>query len=238
MPFSSSLVEVGAMSEQQKRIRAAYDLTAEQHQEGIDPLESVPEKIRCLPGYDEIVNNRDLGSSAADIKEYLKPETGMRFLDAGCCANIANYRFDTWPGTYYGVDISGALIEAMMAFVRENGIEIGGLYNTDLANMPFDDDFFDVAAAIGVLEYYTMEYSERALQELHRVLRASAKLVVDLPNLDHPHVETVFRLEEHLGRPNTPKERKPFENFLKTIFDIDRVDDSRVMLKYFVRAAK
>ena len=223
------------MNSQQNRIRKAYDLTVEQYDKGIDSLQSVPEDIKRLPGYGDIIHNQSVSSNAVDIKEYLKLGPGMRFLDAGCCANLANYRLDKWPCTYYGVDISPALIKAMKAFVRKNGISIGGLYNTDLANMPFDNDFFHIASAIGILEYCTLEYTERALQELRRVLKSDAKIVLDIPNLAHPYIETMFRLEEYLGRPNIPKGRAAFETLLKPAFAVDHVDDSWVMLKYSVR---
>lgn len=226
------------MSSQLERIRRAYDLTAEQYAKGIDAYGAVPEHIKNMRGYREIIHSPLMGSGASDIKEYLKPERGMRFLDAGCCANLANYRLDRWPCTYYGVDISPALIEAMEAFVRKNGISIGGLYNRDIANMPFDDNFFHVAAAIGVLEYYTHEYSRRALRELYRVLKPGAKIVFDIPNLAHPYVETMFRLEEYFDRPNAPKDRKMFEDLLQPLFKIERVDDSQVMIKYLVRKEK
>jgi len=226
------------MSSQLERIQRAYDLTAEQYAKGIDAYAAVPEHIRNMPGYREIINSPLMGSGASDTKEYLKPERGMYFLDAGCCANLVNYRLDRWPCTYYGVDVSPAMIKAMSAFVRENGLSIGGLYNTDLANIPFDDDFFHVAAAIGVLEYCTLEYSWRALRQLHRVLRPDSRMVLDIPNPAHPYIETMFRLEEYFDRPNVPKDRGAFEDLLQPLFKIDRVDDSRVMLKYFLRKEK
>jgi SAM-dependent methyltransferase len=235
---SSPLIRSVEMNGQEMKIRKAYDLTIEQHEKGIDPLKSVPEDIKSLPGYAEIIKDPSLGSGAVDIREYLKLETGMRFLDAGCCANLANYRLDKWPCAYYGVDISAAMVRAMKTFTRKNGISIGGLYNTGLGNMPFRDNFFHVAAMIGVLEYYSLEYMERVLIELRRVLRRDAKMVLDMPNPDHPHVETMFRLEEYLQRPHIPKQREELENLLEPMFRIEHVDDSRVMLKYFVRGWK
>jgi SAM-dependent methyltransferase len=165
----------------------------------------------------------------------LAPKEGMYYLDAGCCANLANYRLDGWPSVYHGVDISPALIGAMKSFVEKKRILIGGLYNTDIANMPFHNEYFDIASAIGVLEYCTLEYTEQGLDELARVLKPGAKIVLDIPNLEHPHVGTMFSLEEYYGRPNIPKERGVFESLLQRAFTPDRVDDSLVMLKYFVR---
>jgi SAM-dependent methyltransferase len=123
----------------------------------------------------------------------------------------------------------------MKAFVERKGISVGGLYNSGIANMPFEADFFHIAAVIGVLEYWTLEYTGRALIELRRVLRPDAKMILDIPNPDHPYVETMFRLEEHFRRPHIRKSKKDFESLLEPMFTIEHVDDSRVMLKYFVR---
>ena len=221
--------------EQLDRIRKAYNLTVTQYMKGLDPLDSVPDEIANLPGYAEITNNADLGSGAPDIKAYLNPEKGMRYLDAGCCANLVIHRLDKWPSIYYGVDISSELICAVRAFTEMYDITIGALHVTDVANLPFEDSFFDIASLIGVLEYYSIEYAEIALIELSRVLRSNAKMVLDIPNLQHPYSKTMLRLEEHLGRPHVPKERETFEKLLSRFFITDRVDDSLVMLKYFVR---
>ncbi|KPK64519.1 hypothetical protein AMJ83_02080 [candidate division WOR_3 bacterium SM23_42] len=223
------------VKEQLEGIRKAYDLTVEQYMKGVDPLDSVPDEIANLPGYAEITNNTDLCSGAPDIKEYLHPEKGMRYLDAGCCANLVIHRLHRWPSVYYGVDISPALIEAMRKFADNHDIPIGALHVADVANLPFDNAFFDIASLIGVLEYCTIEYTESALDELCRVLKSNARMVLDIPNLQHPHVQTALKLEEYLGRPNIPKGRKAFEKLLSRFFITERVDDSLVMLKYFVR---
>jgi SAM-dependent methyltransferase len=225
---------------QLKRIRLAYDLTVEQYRHDIDPLASVPEAFKNSSEFKTFVaeSKERCNSNASENKAYLDPQSGMRFLNAGCCANLANYRFDQWPSLYYGVDISRALIEAMQEFVKRHQLFIGGLYVAELADLPFDDDFFDIADVIGVLEYCTLEYIEQALLELNRVLKAEAKMVVDIPNLVHPHAETMFQLEQYLNRPNIPTERAAFEERLKPLFSIDQIDDTHVMLKYFVRAIK
>ena len=46
------------------------------------------------------------------------------------------------------------------------------------------------------------------------------------------------KLEEYLGRPNIPKSRAEFESLLAPLFTTIKVDDSCVMLKYFVTAKK
>jgi SAM-dependent methyltransferase len=159
----------------------------------------------------------------------------MRFLDAGCNASLASYRLDTWPSLYYGVDISPRLIHAMKEFATREHITVGGFWVTDIANLPFEDNFFDIAAVIGVFEYCTLSYTELALRELHRVFKPHGRAVLDFPNLVHPHIEIMLRLEEYLGRPNIPNSRPAFEQLLTLLFSLERIDGSRVMLKYFIR---
>lgn len=223
--------------EQVEKIRRAYDLTVEQYNKGIDPLDEVPDDFKNSPDFMAFMKDAHpaiVGSNAPANREYLKPKKGMAFLDAGCGANLSAYEFHKWPSTFYGVDISSALIDAMKTFAAKNKIQTGGLYVAEIIDMPFDDNFFDIALSIGVLEYYPLEYTRRALEEMHRVLKPSTKLVVDIANLSHPHVHIMFKLEKYLKRPNIPKSREDFEKILRPLFLVDKVDDSKVMLKYFV----
>ena len=237
-PGDSSMTK-DAMDDQLDRIRKAYDLTVEQYRKAINPLNNLPQEIKNSPGYKSLMADKYLLNSAApDIREYLDPKPGMRFLDAGCSANIANYRLDRWLSTYYGVDISTALINAMKDFATREQISIGGLHVADLSKLPFDDNFFDIAAVIGVLEYCTLKYIWKALQELNRVLKSESRVVLDIPNQNHPDVKDMVRLEKHLGRRNFIPSRSKFEELLKPIFSAERIDDSRVMIKYFVRTVK
>lgn len=159
-------------------------------------------------------------------------------LDAGCSANLANYRLDKWQSTYYGVDISSALIDAMKSFAEKENISVGGLMVADISKLPFADNFFDIATVIGVFEYCTIEYIKDALAELNRVLKSQAKVVLDIPNLAHLDVSIMFKLEEYLGRPNIPNSRLAYEEVLKPLFSTERFDDTKVMIKYFVRNVK
>jgi SAM-dependent methyltransferase len=226
------------MDDQLEKIRRAYDLTVEQFRKGLNPLESVPDDIRNTDFFQSFSSIKNLNSSAADIKIYLSPEKGMKFLDAGCSANLANYNLGEWPSVYYGVDISPALIEAMKGYAKVNNIPVGGLYISDISSLLFENSYFDIAAVIGVLEYCTLDYILQALWELHRVLKPDAKAVIDIPNSEHPHAADMQRLETCLGRPNFIHPRPEFEHLLKSLFKIDSIDNSQVMLKYFVRSFK
>ncbi len=224
------------MDDRLEKVRRAYDLTVEQFRKGIDPLESVPDDIRNTDFFRSMGTVMTLNSAAADIREYLSPETGMKFLDAGCSANLANYNLGEWPSTYYGVDISPALIAAMKDYSEINSISIGGLCVADISSLPFENNFFDIAAIIGVLEYCTIEYIAHALRELHRVLKPGVKAVLDVPNPAHPYALDMQRLEIYLARQVFLHPRSDFENLLESHFNIEKTDDSQVMIKYFVRS--
>jgi SAM-dependent methyltransferase len=223
---------------QLERIRKAYDLTVWQYREGIGPLAGIPEEFKNSAEFKAFMRGAGpaiTGSGAPGIKKFLAPQAGMKFLDIGCCANLANYRFDRWPSLYYGVDISPELIGAMKNFAKQKGICIGALEVAEAAALPFPGNYFDIAMAIGVFEYVDLNYIKSALAEMSRVLKADAKMVVDIPNMEHPHVQTMFKLEEYLGRPNIPKSRSKFEKILTRFFNICRIDKKHVMLKYFTQ---
>jgi SAM-dependent methyltransferase len=228
-------------SKEVEHIRKAYDLTVEQYKKGIHPLKDVPDDFKSRLDFKTFMKDSDpsiTGSNASENKEYLAPEKGMRFLDAGCGANLANYRLHEWPSVFFGVDISTALIDEMKIYVNKHHIQIGGLHVAEITNMPFENSYFDIALLIGVLEYYSLQYTKWALEEMNRVLKPSAKLVVDIANLGHPYVNIMFKLEAYLNRSNIPKSSEDFEKILKPLFMIDKIDDSKVMLKYFVRNKK
>jgi SAM-dependent methyltransferase len=219
-----------------QKIKRAYDLTVEEHQKGLDPLRNVPEDIRITPFFQSFSSGiKSYNSGSPEIKEYLAPGQGMKFLDAGCSANLINYRLYKWPSTYYGVDISASLIEAMQRFAAAQQLTIGDLKAAEIARLPFPNDFFDIAAVIGILEYCRLPYGRKAIKELARVLKPGSRIVLDIPNRTHPFAKDMARLEKFLERPNFLHIRSRFENVLAESFHIEKVDDSGVMIMYFVR---
>jgi ubiquinone/menaquinone biosynthesis C-methylase UbiE len=222
-----------------EKVRQAYDFTVAQFRQGTDPYADLPVKLKNADTIKKLAaDSKNLGSGGSAIKDYLNPSPGMKFLDAGCSANLYNYHLYAWPSMYYGVDISEKLITAMKGFSESKGITIGGLYQADVSDLPFDDDFFDIAAMIGVLEYCKIAYVKKALKELNRVLKPGARIVLDIPNQNHPDVKDMADLERYLKRPIYIRSRETIEKAIRPFFKIQRVDDSRVMTKYFLNTVK
>jgi len=217
------------------RVAAAYDRTVGEYHQGIDPLDSLPDELRRSDAVAALLEDAACCNSGAPaVREFLDPQPGMRFLDVGCAASLVNYDLASWPSIYYGVDVSAALIEAMQSFVAERRISIGGLEVADLAHLPFTDQFFDLAAVIGVLEYCPFDYLTAGLVDLNRVLKPGARVVLDTPNPASAHLDSMLQLEQQLGRAEIVHSRSRIEKLLAQLFTIAAVDDSHVMLQYFL----
>jgi SAM-dependent methyltransferase len=222
---------------QLQNIKRAYNQTIENYNKGILELDFLPDDFKNSTEYKRfhLVAN-SCNSGEPRIKDYLQPVDGMNYLDVGSCVNIISYKLSEWSSLYYGIDISQRLIEKSHLFVKENRIPIGGLFVAEVSNLPFINDYFDIATAIGVLEYYEMEYIMAALGELNRIVKKDGRLVIDMPNEKHPDVNTMIEYESYLDRPRKaiPSEEE-FVVELKRFFLIEEVDNSQLMIKYFLR---
>jgi len=84
--------------------------------------------------------------------------------DIGVCLNLGSGRIK-WPN-WISVDFKDADVEC------------------DLKELPFDDNYADVVAAIHVLEhFYAWEVGE-LLQEWKRVLKPNGKIILEMPCMD------------------------------------------------------
>ncbi len=218
-------------------IRRAYDQDVDDFRAGVDPLSRIPEALRTSEEAQKVLNKEGVGSADPEYKVFLDPQSGMKFLDVGSCANLFNGTFDEWPSTYYGIDISPKLVEAMQGVAESRKIPIGGLFVADVANMPFQNNFFDIAEVIGVLEYFDGEYIQKAMQEMHRVMKPKTRMIFDMPNLDNPAHKVMMQLEEFQGRkyPEHIPTQQEIVDILEPFFSIVKIDASRGMTAYFVQ---
>lgn len=222
-------------------LRKAYDQTVDNFEAGIEDEDLLPEEFKTSQRYQRLKDALTVdacGSDSLEIFRHLCPKKGMLFLDVGSCANLITKKLHEWPSTYFGIDISPKLIQTIQSFVKHNKITIGGLYVADAAELPFNDNFFDICAIVGVLEYFDIHYIKSALKEVHRVLKPQSKLFIDMPNPSHPDCATMIELEGYLGRTRTnvptPGE---FEVELDKFFSIEKIKRS-IMNGYFAKAKK
>ena len=110
--------------------------------------------------------------------ELLEPQSGERVLDVGCGLGYFIELFNRCGAKCTGIDID----RLCLAYCSDN---IPGEYvEVDLANPPyaFAEDWFDKAICTEVLEH--IENNGLILQELRRIMKPGAVLVVSTPCLD------------------------------------------------------
>ena len=230
-----------AMKNQLERIAASYDKGIE-----VNLYDHLPDKIINHPDYKlfkeitESAGPKTGGDSGfADIRTYLAPAAGMKFIDLGCSANLIINGYDAWPSLYHGVDISRKTIELLKKFTEKRALTVGVLVCGSIHETPFEDSCFDIGACIGVLEYYKKDFVEMALKEMHRIMKPGGKLAVDIPNITSPACRGMMLLEANAGRPDLfdllPLD---FESLVGRYFEIDKVAkaDEWPMFKYFLKS--
>jgi SAM-dependent methyltransferase len=107
------------------------------------------------------------------IFEHVGPHT--RCLDVGCgSGNSYAPELAARSASYAGVDVSANAVAA----ARAAGLDAQVI--ADAAELPFDDDSFDLVLCIEVFEH--LFSPDRAAAEIFRVLRPGGQLVASVPN--------------------------------------------------------
>ena len=228
---------VNLMEQQLELIAKSYDKAIEFGKQGIDLYKDLPEYITNDPDFSKW-SNEEGGSSCNHIKEYLAPQANMKLIDLGCSLNLMFRGYDTWPSTYYGIDISSKTIELLHHFVAEKQLPIGSLVCGSIHETPYEESYFDIAACIGILEYYEKDFVKTAIKEMHRIIKPGGKLVLDIPNIGEPICRIMMLIEEHLERPDRFDMLYPeFEEMIKDYFGIEKVIEG-AMMQYFLICKK
>jgi len=106
---------------------------------------------------------------------------GSKILDVGCgpgrlVVSLLKKGYRVW-----GVDISSSMIDEATNLVQLEGFaNFNQLAVGDIEALEFDDGFFDVVVASGVIEYQTSD--DVALNEMNRVLADGGYLIVNVTN--------------------------------------------------------
>ena len=122
----------------------------------------------------QLLDRRSAGTSAAYLLPHLKP--GMKLLDFGCGPGTISVGLAgaVAPGECYGIDVEASQIEIARAAAAAGGHDNMVLQTGDVTDLPFEDDYFDVAHGHAVLMHVPDTHA--ALAEVKRVLKPGGLL--------------------------------------------------------------
>src|SRR6188474_1400159 len=145
----------------------------------------------------------DLGGAVstryyADNEERLFTEhfpalDGLRILKTDLWDEAKNTRILAWASRQgaraYGVDISEpTVIQARAAFDAGPGALQGAV--GDVRDLPFGDASFDAIYSMGTIEHF--DETERAVEEMARVLKPGGRAIVGVPNRHDPFLRPLL----------------------------------------------
>jgi SAM-dependent methyltransferase len=223
-----------AINEHLKKVAYSYDTTSDLWMRRIDEYIYLPTDLWKHSNFSTLFSDK-WTSGTNDIQRFLKPKPDQKFLDLGCFHNLYRYSIHEWPSRYFGVDISRKSIFFLKKTVKKRRIKIGGLIVASIENLPFNDNYFEIAACLNVFEYYPISYVKQAVKEIHRVMKNKGKIVLDILNIDHPAYDLAIKIENFFNRPNLFKSsRKDFEKLLDKKFIIHKKNDKEIMVRYYL----
>jgi len=127
------------------------------------------------------------------LTEYLPPLTGLRVLKTDLWDEAKNTRILAWAADRgaraFGIDISAPIIHhARAAFTRDTSSLRAAA--ADVRALPFGDASFDAIYSMGTIEHF--DETERAVEEIARVLKPGGRAIVGVPNRHDPFLRPLF----------------------------------------------
>jgi len=221
-------------------IAKSYDDSFKLIRKGKYSFDDLPDYIQNDPDYQKFKTAVQEGtfsdSARKEVKDFLSPTSEMKFIDLGCCLNLMFKGYADWVSLYHGVDISKEAIQLLNEFSAHKNVTVGSLFCGSIHETPFDDNYFDIGACIGVLEYFKSDFIKETLSEIHRITKPNARFVLDVPDIQNPIRRIMYLIEGHLGRPTEfNMSLLEFELALQPYFTIERKDHLDVaLIQYFL----
>jgi len=134
--------------------------------------------------------------------EHFPPLEGLKILKTDLWDEAKNTRILVWAGHQgaraYGIDISGPIIaQARASFepgpcAHQPRPYRHGLLSAvaDVRDLPFRDSSFDAVYSMGTIEHF--DETERAVEEISRVLKPGGRAIVGVPNRHDPFLRPLF----------------------------------------------
>lgn len=122
------------------------------------------------------------------INKWFKPQ-GI-FVECGAGTSETTLRTRKANRTFVALDYSSLILEKTI-----NNPKIDTCINADMFSLPFKDKSVDGIWNVGVMEHFTMDEIDRALNEFGRVLKENGTIILFWPMAYSPYIIFINALE-------------------------------------------
>jgi 2-polyprenyl-3-methyl-5-hydroxy-6-metoxy-1,4-benzoquinol methylase len=137
--------------------------------------------------------------SLSQVRGVMKYKRHGRLLDIGCGAGDFLLNIERRGFEVYGVDISSQACKIAQDRLRRRGKTGEGIFNRELKECNFPDNYFDVITLWHVLEH--LPNPNITLKEIHRILKKDGILILETPNIDSLSFKVFRKNYVHLEVP-------------------------------------
>ncbi|VEP11379.1 Methylase involved in ubiquinone/menaquinone biosynthesis [Hyella patelloides LEGE 07179] len=161
---------------------------------------SLPSEVQALSLFDQWQGGTLQNLIVSPFWEVKTPKKKQAWLDIGCGLSFLIYPWYEWNAFFYGQEVSTTARDILMSRAPQlnsklfRGVKLGSPHL-----LAYEDNLFDGAIATGWSCYYPLDYWERVLAEVKRVLKPGGYLIFDVLDPEAPLAEDWAILETYLG---------------------------------------
>lgn len=148
-----------------------------------------------------------------------KVDKNIRVLDIGCGTGNFSIKLAKMGCKVTAIDISDEMLKIAKEKAKNEGLDIE-FHNMDLYNLEFEDGYFDAVFSMAAFEF--VKESQKAINEIFRVVKESGKILIGTINKDSKWGE--LYLSEEFQK-NTVFKYADF----KTIEDLKRLNSDKLL---------